>query len=146
MSWETVAEALKDQVEAVTAMAGRVSIEDMKILSGGHVKAAVVDYGGFAQERRAFGGDHLVTWTALINLYVRWTTDLQVRDDLRDLRDAVLTRINRQPELGATAGVFDALIVSGESIPEQVVVGSVKFFGETLRCLVVDEVAVSYQE
>ena len=146
MSWQTVAEALKDQLEAVTAMNGRVSIEDLKVLAGGTAKAAIIDYGGFTQQRRSMGGDHVVTWLALVNLYVRYQDDAQVRDDLRDFRDAVLTRINRYPELNATAGVFDAFVVGGESMPEQVLVGSVKFFGETLRCEVADEIAVTYQE
>lgn len=144
MSYESVQEALKTQLDTVAQLA--VYLEDSTKIQGGAQKIAKLSYAGMEQERRSMGGDHVITWTIEIELYFRYTNDAATRNGLRDLRNAILNRVNAYHKLGGASGVFDAFITRGETRDEDIRFGSIQYYGESLFCEIQEEVFVTYQE
>lgn len=144
MSYETVEAALKTQLATIANLT--VVLNDATKIQGGSQKVAILKYGRFSQERFSHGGDHMLTWEIEIELYCRYVNDADTRNNLRDVRNAVINRINAYPRLADASEVFDAFIVRGQKLPEAVTLGGAHYLGEQIICQVREELSVSYQE
>jgi hypothetical protein len=145
VSYEVCEAALAEQIRlAVTGIT--VALNDGTKIQAGAQKIAILKYGQFAQQRIAEGGHHQVDWQIEIELYCRYTTDAEARNNLRDARDAILNRINRFPHLGDTPEVFDAMLISGQRLDQQIQLGGIHYLGELMVCLVQEEILLDYEE
>lgn len=144
MSYETVEDSLKDQLLAIDPKMTVVLNDATKIQSGSQ-KIAILKYGSFSQVVNAYG-EHSVFWEVEIELYCRYINDADTRNNLRDLRNSVINRVNQYPKLGGSSGVFDAMIVRGSRLEETVAFGSFRYLGELVVCQVQEDLEVEYQE
>lgn len=143
MSYEVIEAALASQLREIANLT--VSLNDATKIQGGSQKVAILRYDRFEQTRIGMGGEHEINWRIEIQLYARYTNDADTRDRIRELRDAIITRLNRYPNLGRPE-VFDSMVVSGESIPEAVQLGGYAYLGEHLTAEVIEQLSVSYAE
>lgn len=144
MSYESVEAALATQLETIANL--KVVKDDATKIQSGSTKVAILRYSSFEQERFSMGGNHHIRWVITVALFCRYTTDAEVRDSLRELRLAVLNRINQYPRLGDSSEVFDAFVVAGRAVPEAVVFGSYRYFSEEVDVEIIEEIDVSLAE
>jgi hypothetical protein len=130
MSYGTVEAGLQTEIRAIAAFSdGQVSISDHRVLATGHPHVAILTYRSFVAERDSADQKTLFTWTTRIQLYVRYTTDVDSAKAMRDRRDDIITRILNNPKLNNTA--FDSMPVRGSvSIDEKVEIGGVPYLVE----------------
>lgn len=144
MSWEALEALLVTQLETVTGLSGNVTKGDRTVMNKGPGKAAVVVYESMDQARETMGPLHVVNWFARIYLFVRYKDDTQVHDDVRDLRDGIINRVNDYPHLGDDSIVWDALIEEGNFEDFPVVFGSVRYWAESLLCRMTEDLSPTY--
>ena len=128
MSYETAAIAIADTLPRGNLQkftSKDVSVGDYSLLSQGHIYAVVVDYDGFDHERLTLDGGYSTVWHFELFIAVLYENDVQVHNDLRDLRQEIITKISENPGLGVN--VFDAQVVRGEAIPQLIELGSGKW-------------------
>lgn len=148
MSYEACEAALKTQIEAIGEdWEEWVTLADWRILAKGVSKRAVIlQYDGFEHGRTEFGGGHRYAWRVKIWLFARYMDDVQVHNQLRDDRHAILDRIAQYPKLGGASGVFDALIETGSEEPEAWEIGGVVCHVESMDAVIAEDVEVEEQE
>lgn len=150
MSYTTTEQALAAQLDAIAgystaAGTGNVTRGNYRVLERGVGSAAIIEYGGFDQERTEISGGHEVQWRFDVTIFYRWGDEFTAAPGLGIMRQDIIDRINEYPLLGTT-GIFDAMVVSGDPAPQEINVGAVKFDMEILRCHATEEVSVSYAE
>lgn len=120
--------SLAEQIRALAAFADdQVSVGDYRILNYGHPYLVIVECNeAFRADRETADQETIVTWTARVNLYARYTDDATVNDILRDRRDEIILRLLQNPTLGAVT--LDSLPArGGVARPDEVEVGGVVF-------------------
>lgn len=132
MSYETVEAGLQTQLRAITAFDdAQVSIADYLPLGHGHPHLAILTYLAFSAERISSDQGTIITYTTRIHLYVRYTTDVDSANAMRDRRDDIIMRVLNNPTLGDTA--FDSIPRSGRvSEKERVEIGRVSYLYELI--------------
>ncbi len=114
MSYETMQAGLQTIIRGMAEYADvQVTLGDWDILTQGHLVAVVLEYGGVEIEYEAMGGSDQFTWTVLVHLYGRYTTDSETTNRMRDHRNVVLEELLKFPRLNGTAGCLNANPVSG---------------------------------
>ncbi len=130
MSYETVEAGLQKEIQTIPGFTDdQVSINDHRVLATGHPHVAILNYFSFVAERDSADQKTLFTWTTRITLYVRYTTDADSANAMRDRRNEIITRILQNPKLSNTA--FDSLPIRGSvSTNERVEIGGVSYLVE----------------
>ena len=98
-----------------------ISLGDYSILSGSHYYLVVIDYDNFERARLDQGGGYLITWHCELMLAVQYQDDVQVHNDLRDLRQEIITVVSNNPGLGIE--VYNAEVTSGVAQPSLIELG-----------------------
>jgi len=149
------------EAAALTLLAGAsgfsadtVVAADFGILSRGPDQLLVLTYSDFMQEDIAGGGDRFITWGFGLHLYLRWVDNPSVHVAASVARQAIIDRMNAYYRLNGASNVFKAGVMSG-AVPglgeppgalNNIVVGSVKYYHETMRLEVVEELDFDYAE
>lgn len=147
MSYEDVETQLSTQLVACSSLSSTtVSKGDRTILNKGPSKAAVIVYESFDQVRETFGATHAVDWRSRVFLFVKYQTDSQMYNDMRDLRNEVINRINQYPHLGDSTKVWDALIEEGSAEDFDVPIGAIRYQVDSVLVRMTEDLSVTYAE
>lgn len=147
MSFKTVEDAILEQAALISGLTpASVARGDTKILARGPERALVTKYNSMAtSEQLRFGADLQYNWRINLELYTKYKkTDDELYNNASEFRQAVLDYFGVHRTIGAEPGVFDCLIMSGNTVDSEnlinLTVGSHKFHSETLILIVQEEV------
>lgn len=146
MTLKSIQEGLAHQIRQIESFTvEQVSIEDFTILSGGVDHAVVLEYHEFDADRETYAPKTLFKWRIRVNLFVRYTDEVQGANDMANRRDEIITRLLANSTLANeedTATALDSLPVSGQvSDDEKVEIGGVRFLHEWITIEVEELVA-----
>jgi hypothetical protein len=111
-----------------------VSKTDFAVLNYGWQKVVILEYGGLQPIPWTAGYTLSRKWVVNIYILVQYVDDVQVHDDLNELRDAIVLKIQEWPQLEGTT-VFDSNIVSGRPLQPNINEDTgTNFFWEVLEC------------
>lgn len=140
MTYETVEAGLQFELRATSTLTDeQVTLGDWRILGTGQAQVAIIEYQGFESDFETYGQKVLTTWTARINLLVKYTVNADATNLLRDVRQEIINKIHEKPKLNDTA--FDSRPVSGSVAPEKIEVGGVSFMHEWIMVEIEELVA-----
>jgi len=150
MAYVDVEDALAARLNSIegfstAAGTGNVSKDDFRILGRGLGSAIIIGYDGFEQRRVSDNGEHEIDWRFVLRLLVRTQDEFSGSQAAGIARQLIIDKINAYPKLG-TSIVFDALVNTGEEIPEDIEMGGIRYVLEVLRCIATEELSVSYEE
>ncbi len=112
--------------------------EDYQFLNAGQSRVLVMNYLSFSQTPDAMAGQWGRVWNIDLALFSEFT-DIEASGDAMDeFRQNVLDAFAKYPLLDNTAGVFDAIITSGESTPVRRELGGVSFLEEHMALSVTE--------
>jgi hypothetical protein len=148
MSYETVATSLETLLKTITGFEDKVTQGDYRILDEGLNKCIVLSPASFERRRTSFNGGKENTWNITISLFIRYKTDAQAQDELRDNMQLIIDEIDQYPLLGDSSGVMDALVNSG-SAPGPVFGEHGEgpyFYLQDLNCKIIEWITITEKE
>lgn len=155
MSYTTCEDALRTLLAGVTGFSSEnVVAGNFGILSLGYDRVLVLSYSDFDQEDDGGGGDRMISWHLTAHLYERYVDDPTVHALAAVDRQAIIDRVNAYYRLNGAPNVNHADVMSG-SVPglgdppgalANIVIGNVKYYHETFRVTIVEELDFAYAE
>lgn len=142
MSYESVEAALQTQLNNVSDL--KTALNDGTKIQSGFTSAAIIKFSRFTQEEVGMGGEHQINWYLDVDLYCKYKNDAETRNLIRDKMQAIIDRVNAYPHLGNASGVFNAIVMSGEMVPNVVQFGSFQCLMQRMTVKVDEDLSYSY--
>lgn len=138
MSYTQCEAALLAQIRKIDGFdETNTSLADYNILNAGVDQFAILNYRGFVRQQWTSTGPVQYGWEIHILIGALYIDDVTVHDALRDIRDAILLRIQQYPQLEEPTIVFDSEMLGGEIVGLSTETDQ-PFMMEELLCQVVE--------